>query len=99
STPSGDVWLGSDFGSPKWITQVRFIPVAGRESKMVNGKFQASNTADFSHPTTLFVIKRAPKAGVWTTQPISAASAFRYVRYVGADGSLADVAGASFVGL
>ena len=99
STNLSNVWLGSDFGSPKWITQIRFIPVAGRESKTVNGRFQGSNTADFSHPTTLFVIKRTPKAGVWTTQPISAASAFRYVRYLAADGSLADIAGASFMGL
>ncbi len=99
TSSSGSIWLGSDFGSPKLLAQIRFIPVAGMEAKTVGGAFQGSSTADFAHPTNLFVIKSTPKAGVWTTQSISAPAAFRYIRFLAADGSLVDIAGASFMGM
>jgi hypothetical protein len=98
STLTSSVWSGIDFGAPKTVTTMKFIPAAGQAQHMVGGRFVASNHADFSQPTTLFVIKTAPAATTWTTQNLTLASPFRYVRYVAADGTLTDVRDASFVG-
>ena len=73
--------------------------MAGHEAHMVNGTFQGSNTPNFAKATSLFVIKSAPKAGVWTTVSPTVNQAFRYIRFLVADGTSQDIATATLVGM
>lgn len=95
---TSSAWSGLDLGSPKTITQVKFIPATGKASHMVGGKFVASNRADFSQSATLFTLKAAPKSGVWSVVNLASAKAFQFVRYIAADGSMVDVSGVSLLG-
>ncbi len=76
-------WCGLDLGIPRVITKIRFAPRTGNASRMVGGKFQGSNTADFSSGVVdLHTVTTAPATGVLTTVDIHEATAFRYVRYI-----------------
>jgi fibronectin type 3 domain-containing protein len=82
---SGGGWSGLDFGSgaSAVITSVKYCPRKGFANAMVGGKFQASNTADFSSGVIdLFTIATAPPEGVLTAQTVNSGSAYRYVRYI-----------------
>jgi fibronectin type 3 domain-containing protein len=82
---SGGGWAGLDLGpgAGAVITGVRYCPRNGRASSMVGGKFQASNSADFSGGVVdLFTITTAPTDGVLTFQAVNSGSAYRYVRYI-----------------
>jgi hypothetical protein len=95
---SGD-WVGLDLGTPTTITQVKYCPRSGYASRMVGGQFQASNAADFSSGVvTLFTISSTPTTGVLTTQAISDATPYRYVRYLGPTGGYCNVAEVEFYG-
>ncbi|MEA2734466.1 MAG: hypothetical protein QOE14_917, partial [Humisphaera sp.] len=99
SSSADDAWVGVDFGSAKTITGIQFAPRKGYQGRMIGGRFQASNTADFSGAVTdLFVITRAPRSGAITAQTISPGQAFRYVRYLAPDGSFGNIAETSFIG-
>jgi hypothetical protein len=90
-------WLGLDLGTPTVVTQVKYAPRSGFASRMVGGMFQASNTADFSSGVvTLFTITATPPVGVFTTQAIGNTTAYRYYRYIGADGSYCNVSELEF---
>ena len=95
---SGD-WVGLDLGSAKVVTQVKFAPRAGWESRMVGGQIQASNTANFSSDVvTLYTIPTTPAAGVLTTVTLSNTAAYRYYRYIGPGNSYCDIAELEFDG-
>jgi fibronectin type 3 domain-containing protein len=82
---SGGGWSGLDLGSDvsAVITSVKYCPRKGFANAMVGGKFQASNTADFSSGLIdLFTIAAAPPEGVLTAQAVNSGSAYRYVRYI-----------------
>ena len=82
---SGGGWAGLDMGSGAGavITGVRYCPRKNFANAMIGGKFQASNTADFSSGVIdLFTITSAPPAGVLTFQAVNSGSAYRYVRYI-----------------
>jgi hypothetical protein len=84
--PDGSMtdWAGLDLGGPQTITQIKFAPRAGYESRMIGGQFQVSSTADFSsNVITLYTIVAAPVAGQFTTVNVSPGGNYRYVRYVG----------------
>jgi hypothetical protein len=86
-----------DLGSAQVVTQVKYAPRAGWESRMVGGEIQASNTADFSSGVvTLFTIGSTPTAGVLTTQSLSNTTAYRYYRYIGPANSYCDIAELEF---
>jgi fibronectin type 3 domain-containing protein len=83
--PSDGAWVGLDLGAGvnAVITGVKFCPREGFAYRMVGGKFQGSNTADFSSGVVdLFTISSAPPGGVLTSQSISNGTPFRYVRYI-----------------
>ncbi len=85
---SGGGWAGLDLGSgvSAVITGVKYCPRTGFANAMVGGKFQASNTADFSSDVVdLFTITTAPTEGALTFQGVSSGSAYRYVRYIQPD--------------
>ncbi len=87
---TGGGWAGLDLGSGigAVITGVRYCPRPNFANSMVGGKFQASNTADFSSGVVdLFTITTAPAEGVLTFQSVNSGSAYRYVRYIQPTGS------------
>ena len=93
---SGD-WAGLDLGAAQTITQVKYCPRSGMAGRMVGGVFQGSNTADFSGATvTLFTVTATPPEGAMTTQTITNADTYRYVRYVGPANSYCNIAEAEF---
>jgi hypothetical protein len=98
SDASGD-WVGLDLGSAKIVTQVKYAPRAGWESRMVGGKIQASNSADFSTGVvTLFTITSTPATGVLTAQSLSNTTAYRFYRYIGPANSYCDISELEFDG-
>lgn len=77
-------WVGLDFGAPLRVIEVRYAPRASFSSRMVGGKIQGSNTADFSSGVVdLCTISTAPTQGVLTTQAVNNPAGFRHVRYLG----------------
>ena len=95
---SGD-WLGLDLGSAKIVTQVDYAPRPGWTGRMVGGEIQASNSADFSSGVaTIYTITSTPSAGVFSTQPITNSSAYRYYRYLGPANSYCNIAELEFDG-
>jgi hypothetical protein len=99
--PESVSWAGLDLGQgvSTVITQVKYCPRPGFANRMVGGKFQGSNTADFSSGvTTLYTISKAPAYGVLTSQNVSNPAAFRYVRYLGPSGGYCNTAEVQFFG-
>ena len=91
--------IGLDLGSAKTIAQIKFAPRAGWSQRMVGGRFEGSNVADFSGgATTLYTIGAKPTEGALTTVVPLSAAAFRYVRYVAPNGSYGNVAELQFLG-
>jgi parallel beta-helix repeat protein len=87
--PNGNLtqWVGLDMGFARNVTQIQYAPRAGYESRMINGQFQVSNTADFSSGVvTLATITSAPVAGQFTVIAVNPGASYRYIRYVGGSG-------------
>jgi hypothetical protein len=98
---SGD-WAGLDLGSGAAanVMQIRYCPRAGFASRMVGGRFQGANVADFSSGVVnLFTISSTPPDGVMTVQSVTNAASFRYLRYIGPAGGYCNVAEVEFWGL
>ena len=81
-TASG-AYVGIDLGSTQVVTQIKFAPRSGYASRMVGGVFQASSSASFASPVTVYTVTATPAQGALTTVNVSAGSGFRYWRYVG----------------
>jgi hypothetical protein len=73
-TPTGQV-----------VTAVAYLPPPCMPNRMLNGRFQGSN--DKVEWTTLATITTLPASGVYGTLPVTDSRAWRYVRYLGSDGS------------
>jgi hypothetical protein len=94
-TANGD-WVGLDLGTSTTISDIRYAPRTGYESRMVGGVFQASNSVAFTNPVTLFTVTATPTSGTYATVIVTDPTAYRYVRYLGAAGSYGDVAEVEF---
>jgi beta-xylosidase len=82
---TGD-WVGLDFGAgvSNVIGQIRYWPRSGYTQRMQGGYFQGANTSLFADAVPLFTVTNVPPdGGVPSSQIITNATAFRYVRYVG----------------
>ena len=98
---TGD-WAGLDLGSgaAAIVLQIRYCPRAGFAGRMVGGQFQGANVADFSSGVvTLFTVSSAPPDGVMTTQAVTNAASFRYLRYLGPANGWCNVAEVEFWGI
>src|SRR5258708_28074011 len=77
-----DAWVGLDLGGPKIVTEIKFAPRGGQalfQQRMVGGRFQGSNTADFGAGVEdLFTISNAPPADKLTSKSISVGNLVRY---------------------
>jgi hypothetical protein len=82
-------------GQVSKVTQIRFVPREWMGSRMVGGKFQGSSTSASSGYQDLYTITSAPKNG-WNTLPITTGDSFRWLRYVGPDGSHCNIAELEF---
>lgn len=101
SEPGGadGAWVGLDLGvgNAKRIVAIRYAPRAGWVSRILNGVFQGSNTADFSSGVVeLAKIVAPPPEGVETTLLVTNANAFRYLRYLSPGGGYANIAEMKF---
>ena len=78
------------------VTAVRFFPRAGAAAQMKGGAFVGSNetaTTDF-HP--IVTITDAPPEGAWAELAVPKPVAYRYIKYVGPQGSYGSVAEIEF---
>ena len=99
--PTSVAWAGLDLGEgvSAVITGVKYCPRDGQSNRMVGGKFQGSDTADFSSGVVdLFTIASAPSGGVLTTQSVSNGTSFRYVRYLCPANAWGNAAEIQFIG-
>jgi F5/8 type C domain len=86
-------YAGLDLGTKTVISQISYAPRTGWASRMVGGKFQGSNTADFSSGVvTLYTITATPVANIMTTVSISNTTTFRYIRYIGPSNGYCNIA-------
>ena len=92
STNGNGAWAGLDLGTPKLITEVSFAPRAGFGDRMIGGKFQASNTPEFSSGVVdLYRVSTLPSDGLQLIS-VSSGTAFQYVRYLSPAGSWGNIA-------
>ena len=96
-------WVGLDLGKPELISKIIYRHRKGFASRMVNGKFQGSNSADFSSGVTdLSVITSTPTEDyayyTWSSYMYldNTPGPFRYVRYLSPDGGYCNIAEMSF---
>jgi len=64
------------------ITLLRYIPRSDWTGRMIGGKFQGSNVADFSSGVVDFYTVTSTPTLTWNQVAISISSLFRYVRYL-----------------
>jgi autotransporter-associated beta strand protein len=99
ANPSG-AWAGLDLGAPYRITKVGYYPRATFARRMIGGRFQGCNVADFSSGVvTLCTIGSAPPEGTDTVQNVSDTGGYRYVRYIGPANGYCNVADLQFHGV
>ncbi|MCW1913489.1 fibronectin type III domain-containing protein [Luteolibacter sp. GHJ8] len=94
-------WVGLDLGAghARQVVAVQFVPRANWASRMMNGVFQGSNTADFSSGVVeLAKVNWIAPQDVPTTLLVNNATAFRYVRYLSPNDGYANVAEIKFFG-
>ena len=89
-------WVGLDLGSPHVITRVSVVPAGNPIGYMQLGVFEGANEPDFSDAIPFFIIKDAPIIKQLNTYDVSCSRGFRYVRYVGPNGSHCNVAELAF---
>ncbi len=92
-------FVGLDLGSAQAVSVIEYAPRSGYASRMVGGKFQASDSADFgSGVATLYTVTSAPPSNALTTVTLSSAVTYRYYRYLSPSGSFGNVAEVQFFG-
>lgn len=99
--PKSEAWVGLDLGenTKAAVTMVEFCPRKDFEDRMTGGKFQGSNSPDFSSGTVdLYVIPSIPVFGTLTSQTITNAGSFRYLRYIPPKGGWCNLAEIKFFG-
>ncbi|MGO4288393.1 hypothetical protein [Chitinophaga sp. RAB17] len=93
------IWLKPDTIHTQTVTVDRKFPlrewIQTVQSRMVGGRFQGANKADFSDAEELFVIQRNPTDSINTVR-IPAKKAFRYVRYLSPKQSSGNVSEINF---
>lgn len=72
---------------PDPCTRIRFQPAKGEERALVGGRFSGSNTSRWEGFQLLAEIKDTPQAGKWAELTFNNPKAYRWIRYVGPQGS------------
>ncbi len=77
-----DAWVGLDLGEAEVIGAVSYAPREDFADRMVGGRFEGADNADFSGAEELYTITSEPPEGEITTANVDNDTAFQYVRYV-----------------
>jgi M6 family metalloprotease-like protein len=96
--PIGNAWTGLSLSSEYRITGIKYFPRKKSMNRMVGGKFQGSNTADFSSGVVDLETISTEPAYDWTCIEITNPSSFAYIRYVGPNGGHGNIAEIEFYG-
>ncbi len=93
-------WVGLDLGPGPGalVTSVQFAPREEWASAMIGGVFQGANNSNFTDAVTLYTVTTQPNEGGLTTVTVSNPTRFRYLRYLGPDGSYGNIAEVLFFG-
>lgn len=96
--PTGDAWTGLSLGNSYRVTGIKYFPRKQSMGRMVGGKFQGSNTADFSSGVVdLATITTEPPYD-WNCIQVTNTSSFAYIRYLGPSESHGNVGEIEFYG-
>ncbi len=91
-------WVGLDMNGIYKITGIRYYPRISYGSRMNGGKFQGSNTADFSSGVVdLATISTTPVVE-WNCITVTNTNSFKYVRYLSPNNSQGNVGEIEFYG-
>lgn len=93
-----NAWVGIDAGTPHLITRIGYAPRAGYAGRMVGGRFEASNSADFSSGVVVLgTIADVPLDSRYTFMTVDASqTSYRYFRYVSPTGGYGNIAELKF---
>jgi len=84
-------------GNAAQVTKIRFHPRLGNADRMAGGRFQGSNVATDTGYVDLYIIPATTIPGTtWNTVVLTNTQSFRYLRYLGPDGSHGNVAEVEF---
>jgi hypothetical protein len=100
SNSANGAWVGYDLGAEFSPTGVIFGPRnswSGWANRLVGGKFQGSNSADFSNSIDLYTIPSPPPKAV-TTVTLPGGS-FRFIRYLSPNGGYGNISSLAFYGV
>jgi hypothetical protein len=95
-------YVGLDLGAnnTKKLIKVRIYPrQEGVHTRSSGAKIQGSNQSETTGYTDLYTFPQTATAGLWYESPtLSVNIAYRYLRYVGVDGTYSDVSEIEFYG-
>jgi M6 family metalloprotease-like protein len=91
-------WTGLTLATEHKVTVIRYVPRQGLEARMIGGKFQGSNSAEFSTYTDLATVTAKPSSG-WNCFDVSNISSFKYLRYISPEGGVGNISEIEFYGI
>ena len=98
SPTTSNGWVGLELDGIYKITGIRYYPRASYTSRVTGGKFQGSNTPDFSSGVVDLATISSP-AAEWNCLTISNQNSFKYVRYLSPANSNGNIAEIEFHGV
>jgi len=95
--PIDIAWTGLSLSTTYKVTNIRYVPRQGLEGRMIGGKFQGSNSENFSTYTDLATVVAKPSSG-WNCFDVSNTASFKYLRYIGPEGAVGNISEIEFYG-
>jgi len=95
--PVDIAWTGLSLSTTYKVTNIRYVPRQGLEGRMIGGKFQGSNSENFSTYTDLATVVAKPSSG-WNCFDVSNTASFKYLRYIGPEGGVGNISEIEFYG-
>lgn len=96
--PTDIAWTGLSLDKTYNITGINFFPRKEFTGRMIGGKFQGSNTADFSSGVEDLATITIEPTLEWNCITVNNNSSYKYVRYICASGGIGNVAEIEFYG-
>ena len=75
-------WVGLDLGVAKIVKKVKFIPREGWANRLLDGKIQGANNADFSDAIDLYTINSVPPEKIFSVGRFGNTKFFQFYRYL-----------------
>lgn len=91
-------WVGLDLGAARMVKKVRYIPRDGWASRLVGGKIQGANAADFSDAEDLYTITETPTQDIFTTGRFENSTLYQYYRFLSPANGYGNIAEIEFWG-